>query len=115
MNVQERRRHPRHTSSTPLHIATRHADGNECILKCPCRDISSGGLSFFCPTASTFEIGQRIQISVCNRGKTEHLGKATIVWVQDGDNGPGWVGIMLDTLLNEEQLQKLLQPPAGRP
>ncbi|MDX8407154.1 MAG: PilZ domain-containing protein [Mariprofundaceae bacterium] len=110
MNIQERRKHPRHASRTPLHISTRNADGSESTLQCPCRDISGGGLSFLCPRPVTLEIGQRISIAIFSAGPATPLdfGKGTIVWVQDEADEDAWVGVMLDELLDEQHLKELI-------
>lgn len=112
MTAQERRQYPRQTSSMPLQISIRYADGSESVLQCPCRDISGGGLSFLCPRPVEMEIGQRIQVSVLTSGPATpvNLGKGTIVWVQDEEGEPAWAGVMLDALLDEHYLKQLVTP-----
>jgi len=111
MSVQERRQHPRHESSRLLLVNTRDNEGNEHKLKCPCRDVSGGGLSFLCDRPVTLEIGQRIQIAMtaADPAASVNLGKGTIVWVQDDDDEPPWAGVMMDALLDERHMQHLLK------
>jgi len=110
MSNQERRKHPRHANTLLLKVSTRDSDGDECNLQCPCRDVSGGGLSFLCDRPVPLEIGQRIQVSMSTSDPDTqlHLGKGTVVWVQEDDDGPAWAGVMLDELLDEKHLEHLL-------
>jgi len=111
MSFQELRQHPRHASSRLLLVNTRDNEGNEHNLKCPCRDVSGGGLSFLCARPVTLEIGQRIQIAMTadDPAASVNLGKGTIVWVQDDDDEPPWAGVMMDALLDEHHMKQLLE------
>jgi len=110
MSDQERRKYPRHENALLLKISTRSSDGDERNLQCPCRDVSGGGLSFLCDRPVQLEIGQRIQVSMSTDDADTplNLGKGTVVWVQDDDDGPAWAGVMLDELLDEKHMEHLL-------